>query len=178
MKMMKRSFNIYRWFLTAWTILWGSTMSFAVTYPQTTQSASWGRTTANRSTPVYTTSSHTISSYGSSGSGVASYSTGSSNNRSSGLTVGGGSPTYHFQSTSVYPLKTTKTTFVPLADGTNPSQNGIRRGGNPWDEDPGDEDDPIGVVPDPTPVGSPLVLLALALVYIVYKKKRNWTFFC
>lgn len=45
--------------------------------------------------------------------------------------------------------------------------SGPRRG--PWDPP---EDDPIGVLPDPQPVGEPLILLLLATLFILFKKKR------
>lgn len=45
-------------------------------------------------------------------------------------------------------------------------------GSNPWDSEP--DDDPIGVVPV-VPVGEPLILLVLAMMYILWKKaKLSW----
>ena len=46
--------------------------------------------------------------------------------------------------------------------------SGPRRG--PWDPP---EDDPIGVLPDPQPVGEPLILLLFAAFYIVYRKHKK-----
>lgn len=46
--------------------------------------------------------------------------------------------------------------------------SGPRRG--PWDPP---EDDPIGVLPDPQPVGEPLILLLFAALYIAYRKHKK-----
>ena len=86
-------------------------------------------------------------------------------------------PTYQFRSTSPYQsVVNTTSSFTPLADDPYAGmarQNGPRRA---WDWGaPGDDDDPIGVIPD-QPVGEPLVLLLMALLYIgvrFYRSKRK-----
>ena len=79
-------------------------------------------------------------------------------------------PTYQFRSTSPYTTVVSQsTTFTPLADAPYAGlakQNGVIRTWNPWDT-PGDDDNPIGVVDDPTPIGTPLVLLLMAGMYFV-----------
>jgi hypothetical protein len=44
------------------------------------------------------------------------------------------------------------------------------RQGDPWG-DP--EDDPIAVLPDPAPIGEPIVLLLFVLLYAAYKFRRK-----
>ena len=34
-------------------------------------------------------------------------------------------------------------------------------------------DDPIAVIPDPAPVGEPIILLLFALLYVAYKYRRK-----
>ena len=88
------------------------------------------------------------------------------------------SPTYQFRSTSVYYSSfRDNSTFVPLADDPY-AGNGQRKGprrSSPWDEDPetggGNE---IGVVDDPVPVGEPLIMLLLALLYMVSRTLRTF----
>jgi len=46
-----------------------------------------------------------------------------------------------------------------------------RKTPSPWDEEP--DDDPIGVVPNPAPLGEPLILLALALLYAICVGSRR-----
>ena len=78
-------------------------------------------------------------------------------------------PSYHFRTTSsmapvVGETSYITTTYTPIG-GSRPQKT------NSWD-DPEDED-PIGVLPDPTPVGEPLaVLLVLALGYVVWKRRQ------
>ena len=89
-------------------------------------------------------------------------------------------PSYCFRSTSAYTSVVGNTTsFTPLADDPYAGIakiGGMRRDGNPWDlDDPGEDDDPIGVVADPAPVGTPLVMLLMALAYIglrIYRRKQ------
>jgi len=81
-------------------------------------------------------------------------------------------PSYHFRTTSsmapvVGETSYITTTYTP-AGGSGPRKSGYWSNGE-WVED---ENDPIGVVPDPTPVGEPLaVLLVLALGYVVRKRR-------
>lgn len=79
-------------------------------------------------------------------------------------------PAYQFRSTSVYsPSFDNKSTFVPLADDPYAgcaSHKSIRKS-NPWDENPDTGGgNAIGEVEDQLPVGEPLVLLLLALIYV------------
>ena len=72
-------------------------------------------------------------------------------------------PAFNFQSTSPYSAP------VGSASSGIITQSAPRRStGFSWD-DP--EDNPVGVLPNPAPVGEPLVLLVLALLYIVLRKK-------
>ena len=92
-------------------------------------------------------------------------------------------PTYQFHTTSMYNpsigSNSSSNTFTPLAD--NPyagcaSRPGIRKSGNPWDEDDPDTggSNEIGVVDTPVPIGSPLlVLLALAVGYAIVRFRRK-----
>ena len=93
-----------------------------------------------------------------------------------------GLPAYQFQSTST--SMESGSTYAPLVSApfaTLPGKmGGIRRGiGDPeGDPEAGGVDYEIGVIPDPTPVGEPWILLLLALVYLiytVYKKKTILT---
>ena len=84
-------------------------------------------------------------------------------------------PEYHFQSTSTYTPVVGKTTYT-TTETYNPfqaSSPGRIRRSSPWDEEPDDDDennDPLGQVKDPAPIGSPLVLLVLAMLYLLKKK--------
>ena len=85
------------------------------------------------------------------------------------------SPEYHFQSTSTYTPVVGKTSYT-TTETYNPFQasspNRIRRAYNPWEDEPDDDDednDPVGQVSLPAPIGSPLVLLVLAMLYILKK---------
>ena len=75
------------------------------------------------------------------------------------------SPSYQFRSTSTCASAVGHTRYS-AADVTvcGNKHNGPRK--SPWDEDPSEDDLPIGVVPPPTPVGSPLILLLFALLYL------------
>lgn len=78
-------------------------------------------------------------------------------------------PSYSFRSTSSYTPIVGSTSY--LSDGSGevgaPPRDARRSGG--WGV-PDDDDNPIGTVPN-VPVGEPLVLLVLALLYIVLRKK-------
>ena len=84
-------------------------------------------------------------------------------------------PEYHFQSTSTYTPVVGKTTYT-TTETYNPFQASspkrIRRAYNPWEDEPDDDDpnnNPVGETPDPAPIGSPLVLLVLAMLYLLKK---------
>ena len=84
-------------------------------------------------------------------------------------------PAYHFQSTSTYTPVVGKTTYT-TTETYNPfqaSSPGRIRRSSPWDEDPHDDDennDPVGQEKDQAPIGSPLILLVLAMLYLLKKK--------
>ena len=87
-------------------------------------------------------------------------------------TINNACPTYTFHTTSVYTTVVEDPSFSPVAADpySDPSPRGhIRRGG--W----GDPDDnELGVVDDPAPIGSPLlVLLALAVGYAIVRFRRK-----
>ena len=87
-------------------------------------------------------------------------------------TINNACPTYTFHTTSVYTTVVENPSFSPVAADpySDPSPRGhIRRGG--W----GDPDDnELGVVDDPAPIGSPLlVLLALAVGYAIVRFRRK-----
>lgn len=79
---------------------------------------------------------------------------------------------YQFRSTSTCTPIVGSTPYI--SDGgittAGAPQRGPRRG--PWDDDDwnGSDADPIGVYAN-TPVGDPLVLLVLALLYIVFRRR-------
>ena len=84
-------------------------------------------------------------------------------------TLTGPQPTYEFQSTSAYAPTMHTTVYAPGA--SSPSyvpSNGPRRN-SPWD-DP-EDDTELGQMY--TPVGSPLVLLGMAMIYLVCKVFRR-----
>ena len=170
---MQRPIDLYKWLTAAWLVLWGCVVSPAFAYPQATQSASWGYAPTYSAKPIHTITPATssVSAYNS------SYSSCISGRRSnSPVTARDMYPTYNFRSTSSYSsIVSNNPSFTPLADtqGNGP-RNVIRRAG--WD-DP-DDDDPIGVVPDPTPVGSPLILLALALAYLIVRLRKDFRTLC
>jgi len=79
-------------------------------------------------------------------------------------------PSYQFQSTSTLTSGLGNSVYAtqvsePFAD--RPSQS-VRRNalGDP-------DENGIGEIPDPAPVGEPLILLGMAILYLIYKKKRN-----
>ena len=92
-------------------------------------------------------------------------------------------PTYEFQSTSAYgsSLSTytyTSKVYEPFAPAPY-VEGGMRR--DIWsdeDHDPDTDDNALGIVDDPAPVGEPWILLLfvlLYLIYTVYKKKIIFT---
>ena len=146
-------------------------------YTQAIQLSSQGLTrTGSQGGQVFTVklsnaANHSITFTSTSGGG-ASY--GGSSGRSSGSGGGVSFPTFSFRTTSTYVPAVGSGAATTLADAeaTLAARNRIlRRGGkNPWDEEP--DDDPIGVVPT-VPVGEPLVLLVMALLYLGYKKREQ-----
>lgn len=79
-------------------------------------------------------------------------------------------PVYDFRSTStVNPIVGT-TSYTATPDFYPGGTKGNRmRKSDPWGPP---EDDPIGVLPDPAPIGEPLILLAMALLYFVWRRRK------
>lgn len=95
-------------------------------------------------------------------------------------TINNTCPAYTFHTTSVYTSVVEDPNFSPVAVdpySNNSPRGHIRRGilEDDDDDDPGENG--IGIIDDPTPVGSPFVLLIMALLYIccrvVYKRYRK-----
>ena len=79
---------------------------------------------------------------------------------------------YQFRSTSAYTLTTNTTVYAPGT--SSPYGNTVKRarkGGIDDEEDPGGDGTEIGQIP--TPIGSPLVLLLMAVLYIFYAKRKK-----
>ena len=163
---MKNKFVLIRYVLMLWMLCGASyTQSVASAYDRTSPSASWGYQ------PLHVSSSVNSSVYGRTvpGGRTVSGAYSSSNICSRSMTQ----PSYQFASTSVYldgsrfdrPQKTLSSGAL-LGSGW----------GDPDDDD--SESQPIGSV-TPTPVGSPLILLAFAILYIAFrqKRKKNCIFF-
>ena len=94
-------------------------------------------------------------------------------------TINNACPSYQFRTTSVYTTVVDNPSFSPIA--ADPYSNGsprghIRRGTLDDDDDDPDENG-IGIIDNPVPVGSPFILLLMALLYlcgrVVYKRLRN-----
>jgi hypothetical protein len=86
-------------------------------------------------------------------------------------------PSYQFRSTSTYAPIVGETSYSSTAiytpGSSSPSSSAphrAKKGGEGWSE-PGDDDSGIGNVP--TPIGSPLVLLLMAVLYIFYAKRKK-----
>ena len=96
-------------------------------------------------------------------------------------------PIYQFQSTStchslvgysmvghsMFDATTYNTPYCAAPGGSKPRRTdswepGSSNDGDSWD-DP--DDNPTGVIPDPAPVGEPLILLLFALLFIGYKRR-------
>ena len=125
---MKGRLTTYKW-LTMALLLCCSTLSYAFTYEQPTEPASWGRTA---------TFSDDIQ------------------------------PSYNFRSTSSYTPVVGTTSY--MSDGSGPISS-PRRARMDWGS-PSDDDNPVGTVSN-VPVGEPLVLLVLALVYVICIRLRR-----
>lgn len=145
--------DMYRWLVMAWILCGcGCMVSPVYAYDQNAQPASWGYKPVNMTIPANGPMS------GNGGSFGRTYAPAFSQDVS---------PTFSFQSTSPY--------AAPSGGATSGIgvQSGPRKS-SAWDAP---EDEPIGVVSNPTPVGEPLVLLALALLYaggyIAYSRKRK-----
>ena len=87
-------------------------------------------------------------------------------------------PSCQFRSTSTCAMVVGATSYTSnqvYSPGAKPSN--IRRGtGSGWSDPDDDDDENTGVGVKPTvPVGEPFILLLLAFLWIVYKKKRATT---
>lgn len=80
-------------------------------------------------------------------------------------------PSYQFRSTSTYaPVVgatsyTSTTVYTPGATSTRPHRS------KQWEDT--EDENPVGQVDDPAPIGEPFVLLLLAGLFVLYKKKRT-----
>lgn len=140
---------LYIWLLMAWMLCGcGCMVSSAYAYDQNAQSASWGYKPVNTAIPTKGTLPDN----------------GRYSRTYSPVFDQDVSPTFNFQSTSPY------SSPVGSASSGMTTQSGPRRAsGFSWD-DP--EDDPIGVLPN-IPVGEPLVLLMMALLYVLYRMHKR-----
>lgn len=161
---MKNKFVLIRCVLMLW-MLCGvcHTQSVVSAATSTPQYASWGYR------PLHSTAASAQTKVVGSGFGHASattyqgiYST------ASAAVVATSAPTYSFRSTSVY---------IPAARGVG--QPVVLAEGAAYSPpfDPTDEDDPIGTVPDPAPLGDTPWLLLLLLVagYVLYRPTKAAT---
>ena len=86
-------------------------------------------------------------------------------------------PVYNFRSTSSYSPTMKTITFEPMAtmpySSTTKTYNPRKSGY--WNEDGEyvEDENPIGVLPDPAPVGEPLILFALAFLYFLRLRLRK-----
>lgn len=74
-------------------------------------------------------------------------------------------PAYQFQSTSPYSSVVGNTAIGSQVQGM-PRRNTTDSWGEP-------EDDPIGVLPNPTPVGEPLIMLVLAVLFMLARRRKS-----
>lgn len=86
------------------------------------------------------------------------------------------SPSYQFRSTSTYAPIVGHTSYM-ASEPYNPSQahgpNRACKDYNPWDDTDPSGDLGLGEVDDPAPIGSPLVLLLMAVLYIFYTNRKK-----
>ena len=88
-------------------------------------------------------------------------------------------PEYRFQSTSTCAPIVGQTSYT-TAETYNPFQasapHRVRAEYNPWEDEPDDDDEnyhPVGELDDPAPIGSPFILLIMALIYIAFIQIRT-----
>lgn len=86
-------------------------------------------------------------------------------------------PSYQFRSTSTYAPIVGETSYssttIYTPGSSSPSSSAphrAKKGGEGWGE-PDDDDSGIGNVP--TPIGSPLILLLMAVLYIFYTNRKK-----
>lgn len=115
--------------------------------------------------PLYSTAASAQTKVVGSGFGHASATTyqGISSTASAAV-VATSAPTYSFRSTSVY-IPAARGVGQPVVIADNTPRRSI------WDDEPGEDDDPQGVVPDPAPLGDAPWLLLLLLVagYVLFR---------
>lgn len=80
-------------------------------------------------------------------------------------------PSYQFRSTSTCALVVGNTSYTSTQPYTPAAKPGNARRSTGWGDPSDDDDEEIGVY-KPTPVGEPFILLVLAFLWIIYKKKR------
>lgn len=81
------------------------------------------------------------------------------------------SPAYQFKSTSAYTSGIGSAYAPQLSEPFAASApNRLRKEGL---GDPSDDDNGVGEIPDPAPVGEPFVLLLLAGLFVLYKRRRT-----
>lgn len=169
--------SINRWILAIALLCgFGHTAGLAYAYGQNAQSDSWtyqsvygsakpANTTMHVRTTLSSRSSMPVASYGGAmtSGGTAGYGT-----TGQAVSPAIGKPSYTFKSTSSL-VSTLGNPNPSIVRGTTVSRNSP----NDFDE----EEDPIGVVPDPTPVGDTpwLVMAVLAAGYIALRwlRRRN-----
>ena len=80
-------------------------------------------------------------------------------------------PAYQFQSTSTFAPTTHVTVYTPGSGTPYGAPYRQRKGIDDEEEDPGGDGTEIGQIP--TPIGSPLILLLMAVLYLFYKKSKK-----
>ena len=80
-------------------------------------------------------------------------------------------PAYQFQSTSTFAPTTHVTVYTPGSGTPYGAPYRQRKGIDDEEEDPGGDGTEIGQIP--TPIGSPLVLLLMAVLYIFYTNRKK-----
>lgn len=149
--MMQLQFKTYKYLLAACLLLLGCIAPIRAV-AQTRQSSSWGYTSSyNSMSSTYRPSATTNTGYGTTYRGFSS-----GRNYTPQLS-GDICPSYNFQSTSPYQSITEKSFGISIL--SEPLRNS-------WDTP---DDNEIGTVDNPTPIGEPLVLLLFAVLYLVVK---------
>ena len=143
--MIIRKYCIYKWLIALLLIIWAGATTPAWAYPQTQQSVSWTNVPNQPKQPALWSSTPKLSS--------------------------GMQPNYQFKSTSAYTPVLGNSAYssnvyeIESAPITRPRKAGYWNEDGEWVEG----NDPIGVVPDPAPVGEPFVLLVMAMLYLLVR---------
>lgn len=166
---MQRHWKIYRWLLVVF-VLCGLCHTAGAAYAYDRSSA-WGYApvyseTQTRGAFTVFSSKATVASYGPGAGGVvsaATYSTGGSRSHSYAPAFNQNAvPAFRFQSTSLHTSSKANTSAGVT----------MQKAPSSWG-DPEEDDNPIGVVPDPQPIGEPLILLAFALLYLGARRLKR-----